>query len=129
MARKVSETLNVWPKGGWAPAGLFLQFAAVALNAGGGNLTIQLRKALDEDGTGAVNHGDPLVIAPGSPAPEILRAAADVRSDELGKAPSGARYTHVGFTATGETPGTAMLIGIDPRFSNDSIAGQGGAGF
>ena len=54
--------------------------------------------------------------------------AADVRSDELGKAPDGTPYTHVGFTSTGETAGTAMLIGMDARFSNDTIAGEGGAG-
>ena len=129
MARKVSETLNVWPEGGWAPAGRFLQFAAVSMNTGGGSITIQLRKATSVGGAGAVNHGEALTVSPGSPAPSILRAALDVRSDELGKAPDGTPYTFVGFTSTGETAGSAMLIGIDPRFSNDTIAGQGGAGF
>lgn len=129
MARKTSETLNVWPEGGWASAALFLQFAAVALNTGGANLVLQIRKATTAGGAGAVNHGEALTVSPGSPAPSILRAALDVRSDELGKAPDGTPYTFVGFTSTGETAGSAMLIGIDPRFSNDTIAGQGGAGF
>lgn len=126
MARKVSETLNVWPEGGWAPAALFLQFAAVAMNTGGGNLTIQLRKATSAGGANAANHGDAVVVAPGSPAPARLRAFADVRSDELGKTTGGDPFTYVGFTATGETTGNAMLIGMDPRFSNDAIGGNAG---
>ena len=126
MARKVSETLNVWPEGGWAPACRFLQFAAVSMNTGGGSITIQLRKATSVGGAGAVNHGDPVVVAPGSPAPARLRAAADVRSDELGRAPDGTPYTFVSYTSTGETAGTTMLIGMEPRFSNDAIGGGDG---
>lgn len=117
MTSKASERLNISAEGAFVSAAEFKRFVAVAINAGAASFVLQARKAKDAAGTGATNHGDAVTFAPPSPAPESFRASLDIDPASLGEG-----YTHVSFTSTGETSGSALLIGVDPVHSGYAIA-------
>lgn len=137
MARKISETLNAFPAGVWVLAANYFQFCGVGFVQGGDqdeSVTVQLRKALDGDGTGATNFGAAVTVTADTSPPAadvIIKAAADGRSDELGRNDDGVPYTHVSVLITGDaSPETSegFLLAGDARFSNDTLSGLGLAG-
>ena len=129
MSSKGSERINAYPVGEWVDASKFAQFTGVAILAladGGDSVTAQLRKATDANGTNATNFGDAVTTTlPGtSPAAnDTIKAAANGRSDELGKTGGGLEYTHVSLAISGGSPEIeqGMLIAFDPRYSGDAI--------
>lgn len=136
MARKLSETVMVFPSGTWVDASKYRQFLGVGFLAaadGGESVTVQLRKATDAAGAGAVNFGAAVTVTePGtSPAAnDLLTAAADGRADELGQI-AGVQYTHVSVTITDDASpeaSTGFLIAGDARSSKDYLKGLGDAG-
>ena len=126
---KGSERINVYPVGVWVDASKFFQFTGVALlnlADGGDSVTAQLRKATDANGSNPANFGDAVTVSqPGSSpaADELIKAAANGRSDELGKTGGGVPYTHVSLSISGGSPEIeqGVLIGFDPRYSEDAI--------
>ncbi len=138
MTSKLSERLYVVPAGVWVSAALFERFCAVAysnLADGGEAVTAQLRKATDADGTGATNFGTgtTTTLAGTSPAAnDLIVAAHDGQADGLGKDGSDVQYTHVSALAlSGVSPegGVGVLICGDARWSKETLAGLGFAGF
>lgn len=135
MSSKLSERLYAVPPGVWVSAALFTQFVGVAyatLADGGESVTAQLLKATDASGTGSTNFGTAVTTTQAGTSPlddELLLAAADGRSDQLGENGSGVQYTHVSLQQTDTTspsePSGGMLICGDARFSTDTLGGLG----
>lgn len=136
MHSKLSEQLNAFPSGVWVAAALYMQYMGVAFvqNADGGeSVTVQLRKATDSSGTNAANFGTAktVTLAGTSPAAnELITAAQDGRSDELGDFADGVPFTHVSVSVSDSSSPESVvgfLVVGDPRFSADTLAGLGNA--
>jgi len=134
MSSRLSERLNVYPAAVWVSAAEFSQFVGVATVVAADaaeTVTAQLRKATSSGGANATNFGTATTVT-ATGADETIKAAHDGRSDELGYTEGGVPYTHVSLTVSdGSSPevGTGVLIAGDARYSGDTLAGLGLAGF
>jgi len=106
-------TANV--TGSWIPVDQFQRFLVVAVSdevTEGDTLTVQLRQATNDEGSGAADLGDLVTVTAGGA--EALTALAEAKASDIDDG-----FTHitaiVGGSADG-TEGAAVIVRADGRF-------------